>query len=257
MSASLLEKIRILLKAIRIIKNWNDYVKLYFHKIKSEHLILEMKNGIKIKLRVNSTDLMAFTHVWLLKEYERPGFEIKNNDTVIDIGAHIGLFALFATQFCKSCKIYCFEPVKENFEMLKANLELNNITNVIATNAAVSIDDSTVTIYLNDDEAGHSMYVRGSKSIQVKSVSLQNIFESNSIKKCDFLKVDCEGEEYPIMDSLPITHYDKITKICIEYHFADTKPDLLEKLINKLESLSFKIKTRKILPDIGFLYAIR
>ena len=257
MSATLLEKIRILLKAIRTIKNWDDYVKIYFHKIKSEYLILEMRNGIKIKLRVDSTDLMAFTHVWLLKEYERPGFEIKNNDTIIDIGAHIGLFALFCAQFCKSGKIYCFEPVKENFEMLKANLELNNITNVIATNAAVSVDNGTVTIYLNDDDAGHSMYVTGSKSIQVRSVSLQNILELHNIEQCDFLKVDCEGEEYAIMDSFPASYYDKIRKICIEYHFVDTKPDLLEGLTDKLKSLSFKIKTRKILPDIGFLYATR
>lgn len=257
MSATLLEKIRILLKAIRIIRNWNDYVGLYFHRIKSDHMTLEMRNGIKVKLRVDSTDLMAFTHVWLLREYERPGFDIKNNDIVIDIGAHIGLFALFSAQFCKSGKIYCFEPVKENFDMLKMNLELNNITNVIATNTAVSTDNSTVTIYLNDDEAGHSMHVAGSKSVQVRSVSLQNVFDSQNIERCDFLKVDCEGEEYAIMDSLPAPYYNKIRKICIEYHFADTKPYLLEELIKKLESFSFKIKTRKILQDIGFLYATR
>ena len=82
-----------------------------------------MRSGIKIMLRVNSTDLMAFTHVWLLKEYERPGFEIKNNDIIIDIGGHIGLFALYSSQFCKSGKIYCFEPIKENFDMLKSNIE--------------------------------------------------------------------------------------------------------------------------------------
>ncbi|NDF30498.1 MAG: FkbM family methyltransferase, partial [Nitrososphaeria archaeon] len=220
-----------MLKAIRVIKNWDDYVKLYFQKIKSEYIILEMRNGIKIKLRVDSTDLMAFTHVWLLREYERPGFEIENNDTIIDIGAHIGLFALFSTQLCKSGKIYCFEPVRENFEMLKSNLELNGITNVTATNSAVSVDNGTVTIYLNDDEAGHSMYVTGSRPIQVRSVSLKNVFESHNIERCDFLKVDCEGEEYAIMNSLPASHYEKIKKICIEYHFADTKPDLLYGLI--------------------------
>jgi len=238
-----------------IIKNWNDYVSLYFNKIKSEYVILEMRNGIKIRLRVNSTDLMAFTHVWLLKEYERLGFEIENSDTIIDIGGHIGLFALFSSQFCKSGKIYCFEPIKENFEMLKSNVELNHITNIIPTNAAVSKDNSSVTIYLNEDEAGHSMHVVGTKSVQVESISLQAIFDSYNIDSCDFLKVDCEGEEYSIMDSLPSEYYDKIRKMCIEYHFVDTKPHLLEGLMRKLESHSFDVKTRKILLDIGFLYA--
>jgi FkbM family methyltransferase len=255
LSAGLLEKIGILFKAMRAIRNWNDYVSLYFGKIKSEHVILETRNGIKIRLRVNSTDLMAFTHVWLLKEYERPGFEIKDNDTIIDIGGHIGLFALYSSQFCKSGKIYCFEPIKENFDMLKSNIELNHISNIIPTNTAVSKDDGMVTIYLNEDEAGHSMYVTGTKSVQAKSISLQTIFDSNNIDSCDFLKLDCEGEEYAIMDSLPSTYYEKIKKMCIEYHFVDTKPQLLEKLIKKLETFSYDIKTRMILSDIGFLYA--
>ena len=99
------------------------------------------------------------------------------------------------------------------------------------------------------------MHVTGTKSVQVNSTSLQTIFDSNGIEHCDFLKVDCEGEEYAIIDSLPSEHYDKIRKMCIEYHFVDTKPHLLKALIQKLESHSFEIKTRKILPDIGFLYA--
>jgi len=255
LSAGLVEKLSILFKAIRATKNWNDYVLLYFNRIKSDHVVLEMRNGIKIKLRVNSTDLMAFTHVWLLKEYERPGFDIKNNDIIIDVGGHIGLFAIFSSQFCKSGKIYCFEPIKENFDMLKANIELNHITNIVPNNVAVSKDDGKVTIYLNEDEAGHSMYVTGTKSVQVESISLQTIFNLHNIGSCDFLKVDCEGEEYAIMDSLPSAYYDKIKKMCIEYHFTDIKPHLVEGLIKKLESLAFDVKTRMILSDIGFLYA--
>ena len=161
MSASLFEKTKILIKAIRVIKNWHLYVALYLNLIKSEHIILESRNGMKIKLRVNSTDIMAFTHVWLLHEYDRSEFEIKDTDVVIDIGAHIGLFALFASQFCKNGKIYCFEPVKENFELLESNLMLNNIKNVISFNAAISINNDNITIYLNKDESGHSMYVVG------------------------------------------------------------------------------------------------
>ena len=99
------------------------------------------------------------------------------------------------------------------------------------------------------------MHVTGTKSVQVNSTSLQTIFDSNGIEYCDFLKVDCEGEEYAIMDSLPSGYYDKIRKMCIEYHFVDTKPHLLKALMQKLESHSFEIKIRKILPDIGFLYA--
>jgi len=254
LSASLFEKTKILIKSIRVIKNWYLYVALYLNLIKSEHIILESRNGIKIKLRVNSTDIMAFTHVWLLHEYDRSEFEINDADIVIDIGAHIGLFALFASQFCKNGKIYCFEPVKENFKLLEANLILNNIKNIIAVNAAISTNNDNVTIYLNEDESGHSMYVTGSKKIQVKSVTLQDVFDSNKLEKCNFIKIDCEGEEYEIINSLSTPYFDKINKMCIEYHFVDTKPELLQNMINKLQT-SYTVHTRKILPSIGFLYA--
>lgn len=237
MSASLFEKARILIKAVKAIKNWHLYVALYLNLVKNEHVVLETRKGIKIKLRVNSTDLMAFTHVWLLHEYDKPGFEIRDADTVIDVGAHIGLFALFSSQFCKNGKIYCFEPVKENFDLLESNLEINNISNVVATNAAISTSSGVVTIYLNEDESGHSMYVTGSKQIQAKSLSLQDVFDSNKLEKCNFLKIDCEGEEYKIIDSLPDPYFDKIEKMCVEYHFVDTKPRLLQDMTKKLKSL--------------------
>ena len=43
---------------------------------------------------------------------------IDENDVVVDVGAHIGLFALYASQFCNNGKIYSFEPVKENYDLL-------------------------------------------------------------------------------------------------------------------------------------------
>lgn len=231
------------------------YVFVYFKIINSDYVILHTRKGIKIKLRVHSTDLMAFTHVWLLREYEREGFKIDSKDIVIDIGAHIGLFALFASQFCKDGMIYCFEPVKENYELLISNLRLNNIKNVKPHNIAISNKTGTVTIFLNTDESGHSMYVSSEKFVTVQSNSLKNVIDSNEIKKCHFAKIDCEGEEYEIINSLPEDYFERIQKMCIEYHFADTKPELLIDLIKKLKKFSYEISTRKLSDSIGFLYA--
>ena len=52
------------------------------------------------------------------KVYARHGIEISDGDTVIDIGANIGLFALFAKQEGSRAKIYCFEPAPETKEIL-------------------------------------------------------------------------------------------------------------------------------------------
>ena len=46
---------------------------------------------------------------------------LKKDCIIIDIGAHIGLFALFSCKLCPNGKIFCYEPVKENFEFVGDN----------------------------------------------------------------------------------------------------------------------------------------
>ena len=52
-----------ILKSIKLFKNWYVYLLVYFKLTKKDHVIFETKTGLKIKIRVNSTDLMALTHV--------------------------------------------------------------------------------------------------------------------------------------------------------------------------------------------------
>lgn len=254
MKPSFFTKLSILFKAIRVLKNWYVYPIVYYGLTKKEHVVLETRTGLKIKIRTNSTDVMAFTHVWLIEEYSNSGFDLHESDTIIDIGAHIGLFTLFASQFCKNGKIYCFEPVKENYELLLSNMTLNNLSNVSAFNVAVADKTSTVRIFLNKDESGHSMFAQDSNFIEVQSTILKNIFDENNISICNFIKMDCEGAEYDIIRSLPQKYFTKIKKMIIEYHMADKKPELLEELISKLESLSFVVEKKILFSDIGFLY---
>ena len=255
MSSNLFSKINLLLSSRKIFKNWYLYPIVYFRLTKNKHVVFETKTGQKIKIRVNSTDLMALTHVWLIKEYHHDDFNIETNDIIIDVGAHIGLFALYASQFCKNGKIICYEPIKENYELLLENIKQNKITNIISYNSAVSNRSSKVKIYLNQDESGHSMFVENKNFVTVNSVSMPEIFQKNNIETCDFLKLDCEGAEYEIIDSLNEHFFQKIKKTIIEYHRADTNPELLENLTQKLESHNFKIKIKKLFSDIGFLFA--
>ena len=249
------EKLKIILRVIKLFKNWWLYPIVYLKLIKKSTVIIETKKEVKILLRVNSTDLMALTHVWLIEEYAKKNFDIKSSDTVIDIGAHIGLFTLYASQNCKNGNIYSYEPVKENFNVLKENITINNLKNVKIFNLAVSKSNSTIKLFMNNDESGHSMFSKSSENIIVNSTSLMKIFDENNIKKCNFLKLDCEGAEYEIIKNLPLEYFQKIDKLVIEYHMADLHPEFLIELKEILSQQNFKIETKKLFSDIGFLYA--
>ena len=137
-----MNKIQLALKARKKFVNWRTLVNLYFKTIKKENVTLETKNNIKMKIRTDSTDIMQLGTVWLAEDYKITKFEINENDIIIDIGAHIGLFCLYASQYCKSGKIYCYEPIKGNYDMLIENLEMNKIKNIIPFNYAVSKENS-------------------------------------------------------------------------------------------------------------------
>jgi len=125
-----MNKVSIFLKMMQIVKNWYLIFFIYFGIYKKEFYFLYLKNGLKIKLRTNSTDLQAFANVWILKEYEIEGFEILENDVIIDVGGHVGLFALFASLRCLNGKIISIEPHPQNFLLLKENMtncKLNKI----------------------------------------------------------------------------------------------------------------------------------
>ena len=251
------EKIAVLLGSYKKFKNWYLCPLIYLNIIKHGFVTFKTNSGLKMKIRVKSTDLMQLTTIWLTREYEAPGFEIKENDTIIDVGGHIGLFMLFCEQFCRKGKIYCFEPALDNYRIFSDNVKLNNLENIHSFNMAISKQDGNVPLYLNDDSSGHSIFLKNSNYIQVESITLQKVFELNNIKKCNLLKLDCEGSEYEIINSLPDSYFSMIDKMIIEYHFAKKYPKLLTELIKKLELMSFSINMKKLDDDMGLIFAIK
>ena len=255
MKLGFFSKLQILLNSRKIFKNWHVYPKVYWQLTNDKIVVFETKTGLKIKIRVKSTDLMALTNVWMINEYDVDGFEINSSDIIIDVGAHIGLFSLLVSQFCKTGKIFSFEPIRENFDLLVSNLALNHIENVFPFNVGVSKKSGKLNLFLNNDQSAHSIFPKGSESITVEATSLQKIFDEKQISSCKLLKLDCEGAEYDIIDSLPVEYLDKIQNMAIEYHLADTKPELIKNLILKIKNAGFKIKTGPHYNDMGFLIA--
>jgi FkbM family methyltransferase len=238
-----------------VFKNWIIFPLAYYNLIQSNFIVFKTRTNKIIKIRKHSTDLMALANVWIIEEYNKLNFEINNNDIVIDVGAHIGLFSLYASQFCSKGIIYSFEPIKENYELLLANVQLNNLQQVHIFNLAVSKYNIPIKLYINDDDAGHSIFSQSSQNIMVDSISLQKIFDDNKIEHCNFLKLDCEGAEYEIIKNLPLAYFEKIDKMIIEYHMADSHPELLSELYEILYNHNFEIETNSSSLDMGIIYA--
>jgi FkbM family methyltransferase len=138
--------------------------------------------------------------------YDFSNMDFKEGDVVIDIGGNVGMVSIFLAKKFPFLKIYAFEPVKENFENFKRNIKLNKIPDGVITveNLAVTKDARTVNLNVNMANTGGSNLcvvkeIGSFQSNDVKSVTLEDIFEKFALKSCKLLKIDCEGSEYEIL----------------------------------------------------------
>ena len=171
----------------------------------------------------------SFMDAWIVKEtyldrtYEHYGAALQPGWTVIDIGAFLGDFAVFAAQRVADGRVYAFEPVPDSYRLLRQNLELNRAAQVTAYPLAIAGKRGPRTLYVFPNHAEQNSVVPSRMSgartaVTVEGITLPDIFAMLALDRCDFLKLDCEGAEYEILFDAPPELFTRITHICLEYH---------------------------------------
>ena len=178
-------------------------------------------------------------------DYERLGCTINPGDIVVDIGANIGMFSRWA-HLRGASRIISFEPVSLTFSCLIDNL--NGIAE--CHKVAVGPKTSSVEMFMPDRNekfyhlGGGTMYAEEGKSYAKKeiciSMSISELFEIGILpERIDFLKIDCEGAEKEIIESISDKDLLRIEKISMEYHHADIGPEYRDRLLKRMENLGY------------------
>lgn len=117
--------------------------------------------------------------------------------TFIDIGAHVGLFAIPATQWVgRSGKVIAFEPHPKNFDLLLNNLKINQVEEeVTAIQSAISNKTQSMDLYTCSFNTGdHQLYPSSTRDkISVPCTTLDDFFPSGA--QVDLVKMDVQGAE--------------------------------------------------------------
>lgn len=140
-------------------------------------------------------------------------FQVKEGDTVVDVGASVGPFT-FSILPKNPKRVFCIEPSDKEFITLSKNLPNSNVTLI---NKGISSTNSLV----------ESTQLFGGE-IQMDGITFETFLKENNIKVIDFMKTDCEGGEYDIftIDNFCLLK-NTLKKVVGEWHLST--PELKEK----------------------------
>ncbi len=142
--------------------------------------------------------------IYFLKEYEEKELRFIENflqegDVFFDIGANIGLFSLVASEVVGvTGKVVAFEPFSENFQKLKKHIAINQATNIVAEQMAVSDELDSISLFLNEKDRNSGMVSRYASEYTLKedvaSISIDQYLQEHELAP-RLIKIDIEGGE--------------------------------------------------------------
>jgi FkbM family methyltransferase len=199
--------------------------------------------------------------VFVDRAYAHGDVRVRRGDVVVDIGAHVGAFAIGAVREGAS-RVIAYEPSPLNVAFLARNAERNAITSIEIVDAAVGALDGYATLELGRYSVGNTLEPTGAaptgdSRVRVRTTTLAGIFAAHAIERIDYLKIDCEGSEGAFLAGAPPDLLARVDRIALEYHDAWSSLDH-EELAGLLRGDGFIVEsTAATKGGFGMIYAHR
>jgi FkbM family methyltransferase len=196
---------------------------------------LHLRSGEKLTLE-ERIDMVVF---WLV--FVRRHYPVNASDRVIiDVGANIGLFTIYAARQAPGAKIIAIEPFPETCRRLRRHVEDNHFADrVTVLNCAVAEETgwgemdsaegipsqyrgvhSEVTATLNAKHKGGAA-LDGLPGVPVEKRTLADILELLELADADnvdLMKMNIDGSEYAILMNTPARVLQRFRRIAVQYH---------------------------------------
>lgn len=214
--------------------------------LKRRPLVAVSADGIKLRLNPSCGESFTFYENLVRRDYLANGISLRPGDTVVDIGANIGSFTVLAAKVVgPGGRVISFEPVAETFARLEENVALNGYGNVECRRAAIDDQEGTLTLVVDPKSAWSGAYsdLGGNRSTITQTapcLTLERVFRDHDLRRINLLKVDCEGSEYGIFESLSRDLAARIDQIAMEVHPIESRSG--EQLRENLRALGFDVR---------------
>lgn len=170
-------------------------------------------------------------------------FDLNQNSTVFDIGSFDGDY--FKTLYKKyNCTIHAFEPVLSFYEGSKGSIP----DRVKVNNYALGKGDDSFIIHLAGNAS--SAFSEGGEKVECKKVDFNTYIKVNGINQIDLLKVNCEGGEYELLETIIENSWlSNIDNIIIQFHILPGIPiERRQRIVDEIQ------KTHQITFSFPFVW---
>jgi FkbM family methyltransferase len=248
------------------VKNWPILLPIFLRRPSRGNRIMKLREPpVKMGVR-GAMDAWSVKETFLDAFYTQVGVPVQDDWAVIDIGAGIGDFSIYAAYGRPKTWVYAYEPFPDSYEFLKKNLALNDIKNVEALQEAVWSKAGELVLDISGEEPlqaasseeGQGAMKTREHTVEVPAVSLETVLNRHGLARVDLVKLDCEGAEYEILMKASPGILARIQRIVMEYHTIDENYNR-ETLVEFLESAGYRVAWQEnyVHDDIGYLYAER
>ena len=201
-----------------------------------------------------------YHHVWFRQEYEKVA-RPKKGDVVVDVGAHIGLFALRCLKCFGASLVVAVEPHPLNARLLRMNLALNKLDDrALVVEAALGREEGTARLFIARTSDAHSLiYDRsrheGGRVVEVAVKTMDGLVEELGLERVDFIKIDVEGAELDVLAGAQRTLSEFRPTLVVETHTGKV-PGVLEELVNTLRPHGYRLYPIQFHGGVIYLTAV-
>jgi amino acid adenylation domain-containing protein/FkbM family methyltransferase len=228
--------------------------------------ICELPGGRVVAHRNRGETEFLYREIFDGPGYLRHGLTVADGDTVFDVGANIGLFALFASERARGVRVYAFEPIPEVFAALAANAQIHGWdARLFACGLAEAPGTAELTYYPHAtlisgrfaDASAEREVVRSfvlgdlgdageieperleellterleSRQVTCPLRTLSAVIAEEGVERIDLLKIDVEKSELAVLQGLAPEDWAKVRQVVIEVHDEGGRLDLVRALL--------------------------
>jgi amino acid adenylation domain-containing protein/FkbM family methyltransferase len=216
--------------------------------------LFDLPNGMAVAHLNEGETRFLYREIFGERIYLRHGISIPRGACVVDAGASIGLFSLFAGRMAEGVQVFAFEPVPRIFQTLRLNAEIHGGIRAFDCGLSRESRQAQITFYphltlmsslyadLREEQQVVRSFLRQSQAaggerapegrlleellenrlvqeiVTVELRRLSDVLREQALDRVDLLKIDVQKSEHDVLAGIDDEDWPKIRQVVLEVH---------------------------------------